>query len=133
MKTHEEIKIGLECCEKYMNGAPEEECCHVCNYQYNCAELKLDALALIQQLEAQVPKWISVEERLPETQVTVVLALKRDGGGSRIAIGSRAHWTPFRYYIDGGTCAVDAGRVTHWMPLPEPPKEEERKAAEWEK
>ena len=52
-KTPEEIKIGLECCEKYLNGAPEEECCHVCNYANNCAELKLDALALIRQLEAE--------------------------------------------------------------------------------
>lgn len=53
MKTPDEIKIGMKCCEKYMNGAPEEECCHVCNYAYNCAELKIDSFAYIQQLEAE--------------------------------------------------------------------------------
>lgn len=72
----------------------------------------------------EMPRWISVEEKLPETQTAVMLVLQRDGGGTRIAIGYRAHWTPARYYIDGGSCAVDANRVTHWMPLPEPPKEE---------
>lgn len=56
-KTPEEIKIGLECCEKYLNGAPEEECCHVCNYANNCAELKLDAIALIRQLEAGIDEF----------------------------------------------------------------------------
>lgn len=53
MKRNDEIKIGLECCEKYMSGAPEEECCHMCNYAYNCAELIIDVLALIQQKEQE--------------------------------------------------------------------------------
>ena len=52
-KTPEEIKIGLECCEKYLNGAPEEECCHVCNYANNCAELKLDAIAMIREMQGE--------------------------------------------------------------------------------
>ena len=53
MNKYDEIKIGLECCEKFLNGASVEECCCVCNYANNCAELLLDAIALIRQLEAE--------------------------------------------------------------------------------
>lgn len=72
-----------------------------------------DALACIERLEAQIPRWISVEETLPKY-------------GERVLITE-------------GTCVFEAYRsisnkwvrngigwaedVTHWMPLPEPPKE----------
>lgn len=73
MKTPEEIKKGLKhCC----NDAP----CLECEYadqrdrRYTCEDALLaDALAYIQQLEAQVPKWISVEERLPKRNERVVV------------------------------------------------------------
>ena len=71
-KTPDEIKKGLECCM----GDPEDYHCDRCPYQTeDCDDetcmllLTDDALALIQQLEAQVPRWISVEERLPEGSV----------------------------------------------------------------
>lgn len=138
MKTPEKIKRGLlkSVPVHFHGGNPEPR---LTPLAYIALEkLLADALAYIQQLEQDnaqkdecireleqlVPRWISVEERLPETQWSVIIALKRDGGGIRIAIGSRAHWTPHRYYIDGGTCAIDADRVTHWMPLPAPPEDE---------
>lgn len=148
MKTAEEIKKGLDHCGE--DGCKDCPYVQDCTMTDGFSELARDSLAYIQQLEAEnerlqryyeaeadraadshhnmleaeasVPRWIPVEERLPETQTTVMLALKRDGGGIRIAIGYRAHWTPARYYIDGGNCAVDENRVTHWMPLPEPPE-----------
>ena len=51
-KTPDEIKIGLECCKRYMGGAPDDNC-DVCPYQYRCSELYEDNLAYIRQLEAE--------------------------------------------------------------------------------
>lgn len=75
MKTPEEIKKGLEVCRAdechgQHTSCPyvDDELCmmHICG----------DALALIEHLDAKVPKWISVEERMPEhgTDVLVLTA-----------------------------------------------------------
>lgn len=66
-------------------------------------------------------KWIPVTERLPEDRQSVLV--HRDDGGIFI----------FEYFTTSPTdeCWIDdhlnvysAYSVTHWMPLPEPPKEE---------
>ena len=77
MKTPEEIKKGLEC------GFGVLVSCRVCAYKKakECnAQVDADALAYIQQLEdhiryltKMIPKWISVEERLPERNERVVV------------------------------------------------------------
>ena len=61
MKTPEEIKKGEECCR------PRDKRCECPYYGEDwCSSNKNDAaLALIRQLEAQVPKWISVHDALP--------------------------------------------------------------------
>ncbi|MBP3409707.1 MAG: DUF551 domain-containing protein [Clostridia bacterium] len=66
-------------------------------------------------MESAQPKWISVEERLPEESETVLVY--RDGccGVARLLdVEPEIMWT----YTGFG------GDPTHWMPLPEPPKEE---------
>lgn len=71
----------------------------------------------IWQLEQQIPRWISVEERLPEKGI-VVLAMWH----GEMAF---ARYTPYRlgwYNLDTRYDSPNA--VSHWMPLPEPPKEE---------
>ena len=67
-------------------------------------------------------KWIPVSERLPEGD-KVVLCYKADGG---IKFGILLDAT----YADGVQAFKDKDKafafgVTHWMPLPEPPKEDE--------
>ena len=81
----------------------------------------------LQQKEESKPKWISVEERLPEDNVSVLvyIASKKENVDSVIAITSHTHsmhgynisgwYSPWQY------CFWDR-EVTHWMPLPEPPK-----------
>lgn len=60
-------------------------------------------------------QWRRVEERLPDDsrEVIIFTASKIIGVGSFI----RPNW--YQWYSGGGL-PVD---VTHWMPLPEPPKE----------
>lgn len=69
-------------------------------------------------------KWISVKERLPEVNVSVLAIAKfKECGGYRIEISSWSgvtnHGVP--HFWEFG----DAMEVTHWMPLPELPKEVE--------
>lgn len=66
-------------------------------------------------------EWISVKDRLPDPKVTdknppTVLAVKQGMVGKIICV---ARWN--------GADWIEKGKeitVTHWMPLPEPPKEE---------
>ncbi len=60
-------------------------------------------------------EWVSVEERLPEDYQRV-LCLFESG---TMEVSFRASVKGFCY--EG---FKQTGKVTHWMPLPEPPKEE---------
>ena len=126
MKTPDEIKKGLECCG--VRGK-----CHSCPYESpgtaDCVgKLLTDALAYTQQLEAQVPKWISVEERLPEDDVDVLVYAVGNNEISCVAMTSYTHhmhgyniegWrSPWQYFFY-------ERKITHWMPLPEPPEEDD--------
>lgn len=67
-------------------------------------------------LEAAAPKWISVEERLPE-ELEDVLVLSRNGSCTWAEV---AHLMRNQWWRVG----IPMINVTHWMPLPEAPKEE---------
>ena len=76
-------------------------------------------------VEATQPKWISVEERLPEPY-RKVLALREgfpDTGRYICALDSTTLWIDDTL-VWNGDLKTWKNRVTHWMPLPEPPKEE---------
>lgn len=63
-----------------------------------------------------VGEWISVDERLPESLQRVLAINTRGDMFTSVyisfATGKNAWSTPYSYL----------GNVTHWMPLPEPPK-----------
>nr|DAM93263.1 MAG TPA: Protein of unknown function (DUF551) [Caudoviricetes sp.] len=88
----------------------------------------MDAADLIERLTAEnaalrekVPKWISVEDRLPIDRLSKYLVAFRDTGGSIVDMA--------RYFpSDGWTCdnwEVPQNLITHWMPLPDSPEEGE--------
>lgn len=80
-------------------------------------------------------EWISVKERLPEDlpentgrkTISCIVALKSCYPNGKHTIQKRQRqWIP---HYDGSFVGwewsrIGANRVTHWMPLPEPPKEE---------
>lgn len=71
----------------------------------------------------KMSEWISVEDRLPQEGVKVLTLDKwghiRDRNLQKYWTGDKAYFRP-----DG----MEPGRdITHWMPLPEPPKETHKK------
>ena len=92
-------------------------------HAFNDMNLGAREMLLEQIAELQKPQWISVEERLPFSEYgesKSVLTID-ELGCMRVA------------YFDGGCWCHPTGeliettvkfKITHWMPLPEPPKEE---------
>lgn len=83
-------------------------------------EFHLDALYMAIAALREQPRWISVEERLPE-KYKFVLCYK--DGKTRIGYYIGAE------YVKGVAAFADCGHnhsfgVTHWLPLPDAPKEE---------
>lgn len=73
--------------------------------------------------------WISVKDKLPEEDGYYMVYSKGYWGNNRL-IGDLAisnfnknYKTPWG--IERGRSRGWAGIITHWMPLPEPPKQEE--------
>ena len=65
-----------------------------------------------------VQEWISVKDRLPENIANRVLVVCERSNGVFYAHYEKPFW------INLETDKPFISTVTHWMPLPEPPKEE---------
>lgn len=142
MKTAEEIKKGLECCYAMdcaclKRGCPytgmrlchdhvlkdardyilklEEENEKLQRYYEAEADRAADSHHNMLEAEASVPRWIPVEERLPEKN-SKVLVLWVGHAFEAESIGDG-------YVEPLGDRWILAGRdFTHWMPLPELPE-----------
>lgn len=125
-----------------LRGCVLSKPCDGCPYYHpngptkECATMNIAAADAIEEMEAQIdgwieqerkallksmPKWIPVTERLPESMHEYVLCCGEKGGqfvgwvGEGMIVNGKA-----RAFQHGGR-----GRyITHWMPLPTPPKEE---------
>ena len=64
------------------------------------------------QARAVQSEWISVEERLPETETSVLVCTER----GYIFLSWASNEDVFWFYNEN-----EDDRVTHWQPLPEPP------------
>lgn len=74
----------------------------------------------IEKLRGQVPRWIPVEERLPEDPVKKVLVFVPHTHGDIVDAGR--YLGADGWVLEGWHLTQNA--VTHWMPLPEPPEVE---------
>lgn len=72
----------------------------------------------IEDLRAQLPRWIPVTERLPDDPVKKVLIFVPHTHGNIVDVGrylGADGWVLEGWYLTQTS-------VTHWMPLPEPPE-----------
>ena len=118
--TKEEIVQALRVCGNE-EGCPRCPYFNVAEWKFRCNEKDTEAADLIEaqaaeieKLEAQVPRRIPVEERLPEQDVPV-LAWFEDGLISRqrpdIVLWNGHGW--MHWHLHRNVCGI-----THWMPLP---------------
>ena len=107
--THEEaIKninaLNAVCCEKDFYDAEFE----------NALALAIDAIK-----KQATQEWISVKDRLPEPWKQVLIYSQYDFCEVALYIGIPGKWR-----VTWNHDMLDADSVTHWMPLPQPPKGE---------
>ena len=105
------------------------------------AKLIADAATTLEQLQAeneklkaQVPRWIPVEERLPEVEGTYIVYVDGEVKWDAYCVcGEIERWlcydgSPTPFYIDPyssePTREPPYPSVSHWMPLPQAPKGE---------
>lgn len=106
-------RLLIDYCKANCGKIPDNE--EVCP---NCHAAQMIADAPTIDPESLRPKWISVEDRLPEYD-QAVLCYKSDRG---VRFGKVLAAT----YADGVQAFMDCERkyafgATHWTPLPEPP------------
>ena len=118
--TDEEIIKALDTC------ADEIEDCANCPFRTDierCNRLTKIALELIKRQRAELEKrqWISVEDRLPEKDSRVLAYFRSDkseGIEDCYFSGMRNRFVLYHTFEE----VPDGITITHWMPLPEPPK-----------
>lgn len=143
------LSKGCDSCGYGYRLCPDSECNDACQVE----QVYADAAAAIEALQAKIselgesysanlvaaqnaqPHWVSVEERLPnvDEKVLVFAIGKLDGfiGDTVIALTSMSNtnWLNHHekvdkpYWLDPWQYFLIDYRITHWMPLPEPPKE----------
>lgn len=106
------LKNKQRCLDKLISENYELRC-KLREYE-TCGTFK-EMCKSIKELESQLPKWISVKDRLPEDGACVLCS--NGFGVQSIAIYSNR----LGFYNDG-----DDVWVTHWQPLPPPPTTEEK-------
>lgn len=77
----------------------------------------ISAVAVLDKTPTLTPanEWVRVEERLPEEKQRVIVRCER--------VGTSVGWILWGNWM--ADIGPDAGKVTHWMPLPKSPKEDE--------
>lgn len=86
------------------------------------ADLIEQQQALIERLQAEVPAWISVEERLPEKSGQYLTY--NEFGWFNAYSYSIIHkqWNTQDWMSEKSAKGLGINSITHWMPLPKPPE-----------
>lgn len=88
-------------------------------------DLIREAFDMAKSTLAPAQKWISVKDRLPDREQSVLLLCKNKAmftGCHFLDYNNESRWRI--HTALNSTKLLNRGRVTHWMPLPKPPKED---------
>lgn len=150
MDKREKVIRGLECCVfpvskgfPYQSHIADRSCEVIeCPYRGDCDQLLLDSLELLKVQEipdTNAGKWISVKDRMPERAGKYLVVSKT--ALAELPPYVKTAWflnnlrdnSQFKYdgepnepgfYNGDGEGDWVERYITHWMALPEPPKEE---------
>lgn len=125
MADIEKVKHGLKAHTNECAWACNENCPYYEPSEYGCCDnLIKDALSVIEELQAEIeriqPKWISVSERMPEDESDIIVYCD-DGEESRIVACNYDNGVWFDCVFN---TVMVFKNITHWMPLPKPPKKD---------
>ena len=114
MTDREKVMNGLECLSNENNICSKNTCPYYM-FESCVPEISHDALELLKKH----PQWIRVEDRLPEVgKVVLAFGTRSATTGMFQGVCKRNdRWLWKKHTIK---------HVSHWMPLPEPPKEVEQ-------
>lgn len=63
-------------------------------------------------------EWIDIKERMPEVGKTVAVAIRGDDHNyTSSAFRQESYW-----HVFAAASSADCRRITHWAPLPDPPR-----------
>lgn len=134
LKPEELVKALRSCSDLPTGNSGCAGCMFASLYEPACTDLLLRHAAdqierdqkEIAALREKVPQWISVEDRMPDTvpcdagtEYSEAVVVWTNGNKAMIAVWDGIDWI----------CQCDfweawGEEITHWMPLPEPPKED---------
>lgn len=91
--------------------SPCSECKEFSKYEYGNKKTNADIVT--------VQEWVSVDERLPEEKANCIVYYQHS------YCDNDGYWAIGICFYDGEKFQLNpAYKVTHWMPLPQPPKGE---------
>jgi hypothetical protein len=98
--------------------------CPICDQKpmnCDCTPNERRMHAEIEDLEEQVPRWISVTERMPEPDTFAIVATKHGVCEALYGLAGIESPNDPPYWV-----VANYGEVwpTHWMPLPAPPSDD---------
>ena len=95
----------------------------------DAVDMAISALRQQDVTDKDVGKWISVKDRLPDYmgEVLVIVSGKPHENITLDGAYEIAEYDPVEGWILEMWPEWCSGVVTHWMPLPEPPEEEQKK------
>lgn len=115
MRSPDEIKKGLELCAKDECFGERENCPYASAQSPCVGKMCSDALAYITQLEARVPKWISVNDMKPADNTANLVFMRNSENLGFYTFDIQA------YIREDWNGVFSPWEVTHWMPLPDLP------------
>jgi hypothetical protein len=122
-KRYKEVVYKLECLLCHVTGGRLSKAGYDLRVMESCANEHLDECIdeALAEVEAE-RRWIPVDERLPQEGVNVLVALRI---GDRLTVDTDRIYGG-RWFAYGSRGYRGSGYVTHWMPLPNHPKEKRK-------
>lgn len=125
MTRKEIVKALRECSSGNMN-------CSKCpmwdsKLDLRCMDVAMKYAADMLEQDAKKTNWISVKDRLPKETQDCASGVKIKSHSELCIVAIETEESTFYVQTDITVCGKwynYGNRITHWMPLPEPPKEE---------